>query len=303
MMENNIRLKILKCINKDKYVSGQALAHLCHLSTSTVSRYLKELQDNDIIYREDKNSPWYIQDNIKNYDESYYEEEIDLEANIIEIERTYTTCTGRVHNRDNQLANDRRSLRLCMTSPNGRLYKSFKTLNPKRMPNISFFKDHTFPAQYVPGVTIKKVNDCDLSEFNLLLNYFSACKSKYLEVHETNNSVWKIICDIVCTDALENQLLLIKVLKDYLYILNFLKGLDKESNEKSIVDSLKIRQNESLENDGFRHSRMSNENVYFALSKDENHLALYWMLWCFINEIFKNNSFGKNRFTLFYTKK
>ncbi len=88
-MENNIRLKILKCINNNKYVSGQALAHLCHLSTSTVSRYLKELQDNDIIYREDKNSPWYIQDNIKNYDESYYEEEIDLEANIIEIERAY----------------------------------------------------------------------------------------------------------------------------------------------------------------------------------------------------------------------
>lgn len=302
MMENNIRLKILKCINKDKYVSGQALAHLCHLSTSTVSRYLKELQDDGIIYRENRNRPWCIQEDIEKYDDAKYDLEIDLEANVIEIDRSITLNDEGRYTKQ-QLANDRRNLRFNITSPNGRLYKAFKTLNPQKMLNVAFLEKHLFTCKFCNWASTEVINECSLDKHNLLTRYFSACKTKYLEVLEAKSPVWSNICDILCTDVLGEQQLLNQILKDYIDVLTYIKDLNQKTNEETILASLKSRQEKRLETDAFKHSKMDNINVYDALSKNENHLALYWMLWCSINELLKNGSLGNVQFSVSYSKK
>lgn len=301
-MDNTVMIKILKCIDSDKYVSGQTIAKLCEISTSSVSRYLKELQDDGIIYRENRNRPWCIQEDIEKYDDAKYDLEIDLEANVIEIDRSITlNDEGRYMKQ--QLANDRRNLRFNITSPNGRLYKVFKTLNPQKMLNVAFLENHLFTCKFCNWASTKVINECSLDKHNLLTRYFSACKAKYLEVLEAKNSVWSIVCDILCTDVFGEQQLLNQILKDYIDVLTYIKDLNHKTNEETILASLKSRQEKRLVTGAFKHSKMDDINVYDALSKTENHLALYWMLWCSINELLKNGALGNVQFSVSYSKK
>lgn len=301
-MKKIIMTNILKCIESDKYVSGQTIAKLCEISTSSVSRYLKELQADGIIYRENRNRPWCILEDIEKYDDAKYDVEIDLEANIVGIDRTIILNDEGRYTKQ-RLANDRRSLRFNITSPNGRLYKAFKTQNPKKILNVAFRENHWFTCKFCNLASTEVINEYSLGKHNLLTNYFSACKTKYLEVLEAKSPVWSNICDILCTDVLGEQQLLNQILKDYIDVLTYIKDLNQKTNEKTILASLKSRQEKRLETDAFKHSKMDDINVYEALSKTENHLALYWMLWCSINELLKNGSLGNVQFSVSYSKK